>query len=95
MVIDIMTKLGDLKKKSISNLKVGKISLDDGLLLFYLGDRVVNKVESKKSVEMEDEILFNRNGVSSGGKIRLKLSKNYNIMVEAVSGIIKLEMEND
>ena len=43
-VLDIMTEISDLKRKSVSTLQVGKISLEQGLLVFYLDNQIIKKI---------------------------------------------------
>jgi len=94
-VLDIITEIGNLKKKSVSNLQLGKISLENGSLVFYLDNQIINKVNFVNTINMEHEITFNRNGVSSGGEIQLQFSKKYIIVIKQISGIIKLEIGNE
>jgi prepilin-type N-terminal cleavage/methylation domain-containing protein len=95
MILDIITLIRNLKNKSIASLQLGKITLEDGLLVLYLDNQIINKINSANSIKMERDIFFNRNGVSGGGMIQLKFSKNYHIIIEKLSGIIKLEIGDE
>ena len=90
-VVEILTAISDLKKKSISYMKVGEITTEGNDLVFFLDNREIDRVYLPHLTLLTGSIYFNRYGITTGGEIIIELNKVYKIVIEEVSGKIYLE----
>ena len=92
-VLEMVTRISDLRKQAVSLLQVGELRADENDLVLRLDFHEVDRFTMDEPVKMEHPITFNRNGVSNGGEIRLRWSHPYTVVVEAGSGRISLNRE--
>jgi prepilin-type N-terminal cleavage/methylation domain-containing protein len=90
-ILEIVTQISTLKKKSISYLQLAEIKAENNSLILMLDRRIEKDFSLPHQVYMEQSITFNQNGVSNGGEIKLRFSKEYVIKIEKWSGRISLE----
>ncbi len=91
----VLNSINDLKKKSFSYVQNGKISASKNQLIFSIGGKEIEKISLKGSVTLKKDICFNKNGLTEGGEIVLKLRHKYKVIVEKLWGKIKLEKTNE
>ena len=89
-ILDLTTRISDLRKKSVARLQVGEIRAEEDALVLLLDHREVERFPTSEKVELKRPITFNRNGITRGGEIRLRLSNLYTITVEEITGRISL-----
>ena len=90
-IVEVLTAISDLKKKSISHMKVGEIAAIGKNLVFFLDNREINRFYVPRLTMVKQGIYFNRYGITSGGEIFIEFNKVYKIVIEEVSGKIYLE----
>lgn len=90
-MVSIVTSIGDLRKKSISYLTIGEISVEGNDLVFYLDNWETERITLPEPPVLSNIIYFNRNGISSGGEIIIDVGQKYNIIVAEVTGKISLQ----
>ncbi|MCP5048974.1 MAG: hypothetical protein GY940_17525 [bacterium] len=87
----VITELSRLKQQAISYIKVGEVAVEGRDLVFYLDNQEVNRFYLPELVRFPTNIYFNRNGITRGGEMILKFSRMYKIVIEEVSGKIRVE----
>jgi len=91
-LVEILTEVEKLKDQSFSQLKIGKISLKNNSLLFFLDENKIKEFPLEKGAEMAADIFFNRNGISQGGEIVVHLEHaSYLVIVKKLTGELKIE----
>jgi hypothetical protein len=89
--VSVLTAISDLKKKCISYLAVGEIAAEGYDLVFFLDHREISRLFLPQLQGISGTIYFNRYGMTAGGEILIRFSKRYRIVIEEVSGRIRLE----
>lgn len=90
-IIDLTTRISALKKQAVARLQLGEIRAEEDALVLLLDHKEVARFPTSERVRLKRPITFNRNGITGGGEIRLRLSHLYTIQVEKISGKISLE----
>ena len=90
-IVTILTAISDLKRKSISYLKVGEITADGNDLVFFLDNREVDRLYIPQLTGITKDIYFNKYGITAGGEIAVQFSRAYKIVIEEISGRLHLE----
>ena len=90
-IVTILTAISDLKRKSISYLKVGEIAADGNDLVFFLDQREVDRLYIPQLIGITRDIYFNRYGITAGGEIAVQFSRVYKIVIEEISGRLHVE----
>ncbi len=89
-IVSILTAIKDIRKRAISYMVVGEISVEGRDLVFYLDNREFRRLPFVQRPYMQETIIYNRNGIASGGEIIVTLDKRYIIVVEPVSGKVHM-----
>ena len=90
-IVTILTAISDLRKKSISYLKVGEIAADGDHLVFFLDNLEVDRFYIPQLTGITKDIYFNRYGITAGGEITVQFSRIYKIVIEEISGRLSVE----
>ena len=90
-IVTILTAISDLKKKCISYLEIGEIAAEGNALVFFLDNKEIRRMVLPQLQGISGKIYFNRYGITAGGEILIKFSKRYRIVIEEVSGRIRVE----
>lgn len=90
-IVTILTAISDLKRKSISYLKVGEITAEGDDLVFFLDHREVDRLYIPQLIGITKDIYFNRYGITAGGEITVQLSRVYRIVIEEITGRLHVE----
>ncbi len=86
-----MTAVAGMKQKAISYIKIGEIEREGSDLVFYLDNREIDRINLPGVRLPRGSIYFNRSGITAGGEIIVPFSRNYRIIVEEMSGKVRLE----
>jgi hypothetical protein len=89
--VTILTAISDLRRESISYLKVGEIAVDGNQLVFFLDNREVNRLYIPQLTGITGDIYFNKYGITGGGEIIIQFSRVYKIVIEKISGRLHVE----
>ena len=90
-ILDLTTRISALKKQAVARLQLGEIRAEEDALVLLLDHKEVERFPTSGRVRLKRPITFNRNGITNGGEIRLRLSHHYTIRVEEISGKISLQ----
>ena len=90
-IVTILTAISHLKKKCTSYLEVGEIAAEGNELVFFLDNREIRRMFLPQLQGISGKIYFNRYGITAGGEILIKFSKRYKIVIEEISGRIRVE----
>lgn len=90
-IVTILTAISDLKRESISYLKVGEIEADGDQLVFFLDNREVDRLYIPQLTGITRDIYFNKYGITAGGEITIQFSRVYKIVIERISGRLYVE----
>lgn len=90
-IVTILTAISDLKRKSVSYLKVGEITADGDYLVFFLDNLEVDRLYLPQLIGITKDIYFNRYGITAGGEIAFQFSRVYKIVIEEISGRLHVE----
>jgi hypothetical protein len=90
-IVTILTAISDLRRESISYLKVGEIAVDGNQLVFFLDNREVNRLYIPQLTGITGDIYFNKYGITGGGEIIIQFSRVYKIVIEKISGRLHVE----
>lgn len=91
MIMTILTAISDLKRSSISYLKVGEITAEGDYLVFFLDTREVDRLFIPQLTGITKDIYFNKYGMTAGGEIVVQFSRVYKIVIEEISGRLLVE----
>jgi hypothetical protein len=90
-IVTILTAISDLRRASISYLKVGEIAADGDQLVFFLDNREVDRLYIPHLTGITRDIYFNKYGITGGGEIIIQFSRVYKIVIEKISGRLYVE----
>ncbi len=92
-IASIVHAVERLRNDSLSFLETGRISAGDNALLFFLGGQERNRFAFDLPVELDKEIVFNRHGLTRGGRVVVPYSRSrkYVIIVAEPWGQVRLE----
>jgi hypothetical protein len=90
-IVTILTAISDLKKKCLSYLEVGEITAEGNELVFFLDNKELRRIYLPQLQGISGNIYFNRYGITAGGEILIHFSRTYRIVIEEVSGKIRIE----